>query len=498
MHLRRIVFGAERSRRGDGDPEEKRGKEEATKVGPIHASYIIVVLVKPILGLFVLSLFAASAQTDAAHVLAHDILQQLIDINTTDSVGDNTAAARAMAKRFLDAGFPPADVQLLVPAGRPNKGNLVVRLHGPANTTLKPILIIGHLDVVEARREDWTTDPFQLVEKDGYFYGRGTQDMKSEDALLVSTFIRFKQEHYQPDRDLILALTSDEEGGTANGVDWLLKNHRPLIDAEFVLNADAGGVDTDKGKPVAVRVSATEKVYADFQLTVTNPGGHSSRPVPDNAIYHLADALGRLEHSPFPFELNAVTREYFKGLNVDPAAPQVSADPFYNAMVHTTCVATRLSAGHANNALPQTAQAVVNCRILPGHSPEEIRRELIRKLDDPKVTVGYIDTLTGKVLDAAPDHAGPPPSTPLPTVMRPLEKIADQLWPGAPVVVGMSAGASDSKYTLAAGMPSFGIGEVAIDRDDDRAHGKDERLRVTSFYQAEDFFYQFLRSLTTP
>jgi acetylornithine deacetylase/succinyl-diaminopimelate desuccinylase-like protein len=446
-----------------------------------------------ILGLFLLSVLSAAAQ----HQLAHDILQQLIGINTTDSVGDNTAAARAMATRFLDAGFPPADVQLLVPEGRPNKGNLVVRLHGPANATLKPILIIGHLDVVEARREDWSTDPFQLVEKDGFFYGRGTQDMKSQNALLVTTLIRFKQEHYQPSRDLILALTSDEEGGTANGVDWLLKNHRNLIDAEFVLNADAGGVYTDKGKPTSVEVAATEKVYADFQLTVTNPGGHSSLPVPDNAIYHLADALGRLEHSPFPFELNAVTREYFKRLNLDPAAPQVSADPHYNALLHTTCVATRLNAGHANNALPQSAQAVVNCRILPGHSPEESRRELIRKLADPKVAVGYIESSTGKVVDIAPDRKAPPPSMPLPAVMRPLEKVADQLWPGAPVVVDMETGASDSKYTLAAGMPSFGIGEIAIDHDDIRAHGKDERVRVSSYDESENFFYQFLKAVTT-
>jgi acetylornithine deacetylase/succinyl-diaminopimelate desuccinylase-like protein len=459
-----------------------------------------------ILGLFLLSVCTAAAQVDnAQRQLAHDILEQLIGINTTDSAGDNSAAARAMAKRFLDAGFPPADVQVLIPDGRPNKGNLIVRLHGPAGGTLKPILIIGHLDVVEARREDWTTDPFQLVEKNGYFYGRGTQDMKSQDALLVSTFIRFKQEGYRPSRELILALTSDEEGGTANGVAWLLKNHRALIDAEFVLNADAGRVDTDKGKPTSVGVSATEKLYADFQLTVTNPGGHSSRPVPDNAIYHLADALGRLERSPFPFELNAVTREYFKRLNMpavldahpDPAAmARLSADPHYNALLHTTCVATRLNAGHANNALPQTAQAVVNCRILPGHSPEEIRQELIRKFDDPKVTVGYMESSTGKVLDAASDQAGPPPPAPLAAVMRPLERVASELWPGAPVIVDMSTGASDSKYTLAAGMPSFGIGEMAVDHDDDRAHGKDERVRVSSYDEAEDFFYRFLKAIT--
>ena len=200
---------------------------------------------------------------DATRQLSHDIFKQLIEINTTDSSGDNTAAAQAMAKRLLDAGYPASDVKVLVPPGRANKGNLVARLHGSANSVLKPILIIGHLDVVEALRADWTTDPFQFVEKDGFFYGRGTQDMKSQDAMLVTTFIRFRKEGYQPSRDLILALTSDEEGGTANGVDWLLKNHRELIDAEFVLNADSGGVMTDKGKPIDVEVAAAEKLYAD-------------------------------------------------------------------------------------------------------------------------------------------------------------------------------------------------------------------------------------------
>jgi acetylornithine deacetylase/succinyl-diaminopimelate desuccinylase-like protein len=469
------------------------------------------------IALFPLSVCAAAAQADnPVRELAHDILQQLTGINTTDSVGDNTAAARAMAKRLLDAGYPAADMKVLIPDGRPNKGNLVVRLHGAAGGTLKPILIIGHLDVVEARREDWTTDPFQLVEKDGFFYGRGTQDMKAQDALLITALIRFRREGYQPSRDLILALTSDEEGGTANGVDWLLKNHRGLIDAEFVLNADSGGVDTVKGKPVSVEVAAAEKLYADFQLTVTNPGGHSSRPVPDNAIYHLADALGRLEHDPFPFELNAVTREYFKRLaahetppnasamrailddHPDPAAiARLSADPHNNALLHTTCVATRLSAGHANNALPQTAQAVVNCRILPGHSAEEIRAQLMRKFNDPKVVVRYMDGSTNKILDAAPDQPGLPlPGAPRADVMGPLERVAGELWPGAPVVVAMETGASDSKYTMAAGMPSYGIGELAIEHDDIRAHGKDERLGVDSYYRSAEFFYLFLKAVS--
>jgi acetylornithine deacetylase/succinyl-diaminopimelate desuccinylase-like protein len=451
---------------------------------------------------------------DATRKLSHDIFKQLIEINTTDSSGDNTPAARAMAKRLLDAGFPESDVKVLVPVGRSNKGNLVARLRGTGAS--KPILMIGHLDVVEALRADWTTDPFQFVEKDGFFYGRGTQDMKSQDAMMVTTVIRFKKEGYRPSRDLILALTSDEEGGTANGVDWLLKNHRDLIDAEFVLNADSGGVMTDKGKPVDVEVAAAEKLYADFQLTVTNPGGHSSMPVPDNAIYHLADALGRLEHSSFPFELNGVTRAYFERLATHETAQnaadmkailrnppdraamaRLSTDPHFNALLHTTCVATRLNAGHANNALPQTAQAIVNCRILPGHAPEEVRMELIGKLADPKVSVRYVDGSTGKVSDHAPDKAGPLPGAPRADVIKPLEGVADSMWPGAPVVVDMETGASDSKYTIAAGMPSFGIGEEAVDRDDIRAHGKDERLRVNSFYEGVDFFYRYLKALSS-
>jgi acetylornithine deacetylase/succinyl-diaminopimelate desuccinylase-like protein len=314
---------------------------------------------------------------------------------------------------------------------------------------------------------------------------------------------------------LILALTSDEEGGTANGVAWLLKTHRPLVDAAFVLNGDAGGVTTEKGKAIDIGVAATEKLYADFQLTVTNPGGHSSRPTPDNAIYRLAEALGRLAHAPFSFELNPVTRVYFekvaahetprnaadmKAILSNPpdagAIQRLSADARYNSLLHTTCVPTRLNAGHANNALPQTAQAVVNCRILPGHSPEQIRGELITKLADAKVMVRYMDGATNTVADRAPDQPGLPPAAPAPEVMQALERVADAFWPGAGVVPNMETGASDSKYTLAAGMPSFGVGEIAIERNDDRSHGKDERIRVSSFYQAVDFFERYLRALT--
>jgi len=441
--------------------------------------------------------------------LSRDIFQQLIEINTTDSVGSTTAAAQAMAQRLLDAGFPAADVQVLGPNDR--KGNLVARIHGTGAG--KPILIIGHLDVVEARPSDWTTDPFQFVEKDGYFYGRGTQDMKVDDAVLITTFIRFHRENYRPDRDLIIALTADEEGGKSNGVDWLLKNHRELIDAEFVLNADSGGVTSLKGKIVNVDVEACEKLYADYQLTVTNRGGHSSLPVPDNAIYHLTGALSRLEHSPFPVELNPVTRTYFERrapleggqtgadmnaiLRTPPdaqAVARLSADARYNSTLRTTCVPTRLSAGHANNALPQLAQANVNCRILPGHSSEEIRQELIRIFADPQVEVRYVSN-AGEIAERGPDRKAFAPVLPPPEILKPLERVAAEMWPGVPVIPDMETGASDSIYTIAAGIPSYGINGVAIDQDDIRAHGKDERVRVNSYYDGVEFYYRFLKAV---
>src|SRR5579871_6802426 len=461
--------------------------------------------------LVLLSHSSEAAQPDAAtKALARDIFQQLIEINTTDSVGSTTVAAQAMAKRLLDAGYPATDVKVLGPNDR--KGNMVVRLHGTG--AAKPILIIGHLDVVEARREDWTTDPFQFVEKDGYFYGRGTQDMKEDDALLMVTMIRLKQEGYRPDRDIILALTADEEGGSFNGVDWLLKNHRDLVTAEFVLNADAGGILMEKGKPIDVEVEATEKLYADFQLTAKNPGGHSSLPTPDNAIYHVADALSRLEHSPFPFELNPVTRAYFEQLakvekkeiaddmrailRTPPdagAIARLSKDPHYSATMRTTCVATRLNAGHANNALPQLAQAIVNCRILPGHSAEEVRRELIRIFADPKIAVRYMDS-SGKVYDEAPEKMAFSPVLPAPEILKPLERVAAEMWPHAPVIPDMETGASDSVYTVATGIPSYGINGVAIDQDDIRAHGKDERVRAGAYYEGLEFYYRYLKALT--
>jgi acetylornithine deacetylase/succinyl-diaminopimelate desuccinylase-like protein len=441
--------------------------------------------------------------------LARDIFKELIEINTTDSVGSTTVAANAMAKRLLDAGFPKADVVVLGPNDR--KGNLVARIHGTG--AAKPILFIGHLDVVEALRSDWTTDPFKFVEKDGYFYGRGTQDMKVNDAILVTTFIRLRKSGFKPDRDLILALTADEEGGKSNGVDWLLKNHRDLINAAFVLNADSGGVDLEHGKPVTFNVEATEKLYGDYLLTATNPGGHSSLPGPDNAIYHIADALTRLQAYTFPFSLNPVTRAYLsrmselesgqtaadmKAILKNPpslaAMKRLSQTPKYNATLRTTCVATRLSGGHANNALPQTASANVNCRILPSFSREEIRQQLIQIVHDPKVTVRYVND-AGEVRDTAPAAKGVPPTELQPEVIKPLTKVVAEMWPGVPVMPVMETGASDGKYTSEADLPTYGINGIAIDIDDVRAHGKDERVGVDSYYRGVEFYHRYIKML---
>jgi acetylornithine deacetylase/succinyl-diaminopimelate desuccinylase-like protein len=463
--------------------------------------------------LFLHSAWPAAQSEQATRKMAHDIFKQLIEINTTDSVGSTTVAAQAMAQRLFEAGFPAADVSVMGPNDR--KGNMVARYRGKAGSKLRPILIIGHIDVVEARREDWTTDPFEFVERDGYYYGRGTQDMKVSDAIVVTDFIRMKREGFVPDRDIILALTADEEGGKSNGVDWLLKNHRDLIDAEFALNPDSGGVVTDQGKPLTVEFEATEKLYGDYQVSATNPGGHSSLPKPDNAIYHVADALGVLEKSPFPFELNNVTREYFtqmaaieKGQTaadlraILAASPDKSAidrlaqDARYNSTMRTTCVATMMSAGHAPNALPQRAEANVNCRIFPGHSQEEIRLELVKLFNDPKLTVRYRND-AGDVSDHGSDRKAMAPPPLRSEVMESLRGVAAKLWPGAVVVPVMMTGASDSMYTMLAGIPSYGICGVAIDRDDVRMHGRDERVPIESYYTGVEFYYEFLKKLTT-
>ena len=442
------------------------------------------------------------------------IFKQLIEINTTDSVGSVTAASEAMAARFRAAGFPAEDVQVIGPTDR--KKNLLVRYPGTGSGK-KPVLFIAHLDVVEALRSDWTTDPFQFVEKDSYYYGRGTQDMKENDAILVADLIRLHKEGWKPDRDILLALTADEEGGKYNGVDWLLKNRPELKQAAFAINPDAGGIDLENGRPISINVEATEKVYADYILTAKNPGGHSSLPRPDNAIYELAAALEKLAQYKFPFELNGVTRAYFekladveKGQTAEDlraivktppdqeAIARLSETPDFNSNFRTTCVATRLEAGHANNALPQTAQATVNCRIFPGHSAQEIREQLVKVVDDPKIDVKYIGAIGGTEPTEGEKERKPiVPPPPIPEVFAPLTKIAQSIWPGAPVLPTMENGASDSIYTAGDGIPSYGFSAIALERDDVRAHGKDERLPIGSFEKGLAFYYEFLKALGT-
>ncbi len=461
---------------------------------------------------------AASAQSPLPPTSAEDralakaIFKQLIEINTTDTpLGNVTTATAAMQKRFLDAGFASEDVHLLGPDAR--KMNLVVRIKADGTPTEKPVVFLCHIDVVQALRSDWSTDPFQFVEKDGYYYGRGTQDMKDSDAALVFTFLRLHREGYKPKRDLILALTADEEGGQFNGADWLVTQHRDLVDAAFVINPDSGGVELDRGRAVVADVEATEKVYSDYQVTAADRGGHSSIPRPDNAIYELITALNKLAVYQFPFEMNEVTRTYFKNLAGQEtgqsaadmrailgapadlaAAARLSAEPSFNSNFRTTCVATRLSGGHANNALPQSAQANVNCRIFPGHSPEEIRQLLIGVFGDDKLTVKYVSD-AGAVSDTAPERKAMVPPTPIKEVFEPLARLTEALWPGTPVTPVMENGASDSIYFAQAGIPCYGYSAIALERDDDRAHGQDERLPVDSYWKSLDFFYSFTKAV---
>jgi acetylornithine deacetylase/succinyl-diaminopimelate desuccinylase-like protein len=453
---------------------------------------------------------------DQTKQLARGIFKQLIEINTTDSVGNVTTAAEAMAKRLRDGGFSENDIKVAGPSER--KKNLVVRFRGTGKR--KPVLFIGHLDVVEALRSDWTTDPFEFIEKDGYFYGRGTEDMKEGDAILVTNFIRLKKEGYIPDRDLIVALTADEEGGSFNGVDWLLKEHRDWVEAEYCINLDGGEFEKDNGKRLLAGIQASEKVYVDFQFESRNPGGHSSVPSPDNAIYHLAGALARLQSFSFPLEINDITRSYFERNAAmengqlaadmkmvakwppDPDAGQLhsaerrlSESPYYNSLLRTTCVATMLAGGHAPNALPQTARANVNCRIFPGEDPEVVHKTLEKVVNDSKVQVTVVPQIApdGKVVPVVPV----PPSPLLPEVTQAMEKILRVAWPGVPLVGTMSTGATDGKYTRIAGIPTFGISCMFFDKNDNREHGKDERVGVQDFYDGVEFGYQLMKELSS-
>ncbi|HEY7192225.1 MAG TPA: M20/M25/M40 family metallo-hydrolase [Gemmatimonadales bacterium] len=438
---------------------------------------------------------------------ARDIFEQLINTNTTGSSGSTTVAAQAMADRLIKAGFPAADVQVIGPEGSKNF-NLVARYRGTGRD--KPILLLAHLDVVEARREDWSVDPFTLTEKDGFFYGRGTMDVKDGDAILVATLVRLKQEGYRPNRDLILALTTGEEGGSDyNGVDWLLKNHRDLIESAYVINMDAGDPVIMNGKRVFRSVQAAEKVYVTFKLEVHNPGGHSSLPTKDNAIYRLAAALGRLSAYQFPAQLNEITRASFgtwsqlqaaageRTLAADMAAvaqptPDTAAirrlsdaSPLYNAQLRTTCVATELAGGHAENALPQSATATVNCRMLPGTPQDEVQRTLAEVVADTAVKLSVVTPAVASPLAALK-----------PDVMAAINNVTKRLW-NIPVMPVMETGATDGLYLRNAGIPVYGISGVFVDINDIRAHGRDERIGVQDYYDGAEYIYQLVKEVSS-
>ncbi len=432
--------------------------------------------------------------------LARSIFKELIEIDTTDSVGDCTVAARAVAARLKAAGFPEADVQVLGPD--PRKGNLVARFRSAAPKR-KPLLLLAHLDVVEAKRTDWSMDPFVFLEKDGWFYGRGTTDDKAQASIWVATLIRMKQEGFAPDRDIVLALTADEEGGKFNGAKFLVNEHRELVDAAYCLN-EGGSGQYKKGKRILNGVQASEKVFYSFFVEAKNAGGHSSLPRKDNAIYALANALGRLERFQFPVRLNEVTQAWFERManiaggetgkdftavsHTPPdaaAAARLSENPYYNALLRTTCVTTMLQAGHAENALPQSAKATVNCRVLPSEDLKEVGHTLERVFADPGITVTPVEA--------------PKPSPPSPLsaeVMGPITKITGDLFPGVPVVPAMGTGATDGLYFRIAGIPTYGVQGLFHDVDDNREHGRDERLGVKDFYAGREFLYRLVKALS--
>jgi len=463
-----------------------------------HAGYVLIASL--VAGGAVAPSAAEPAPPDAQK-LTRDIYKELVEINTTASVGDTYAAAKAMGARLVAAGFPKADVQVF--QSGPKRGNLVARLRGTGKR--KPLLLLAHIDVVEAKREDWTTDPFKLTEKDGYFYGRGTSDDKYQATAWVVNMIRWKKEGYKPDRDLILALETEEESADQAGVGitWLIKNHRDLIDAEYALN-EGGGVDVKDGKPFVNSIQTAEKVFQSFSVEARNSGGHSSLPRKDNAIYELADALGRLEKYDFPVQLNETTRGFFDKMATvehgqlaadmksltsakpDPASiARLAAQPPYNAQMRTTCVATRLEGGHAENALPQLARATVNCRILPGQPIEDIQKQLEKVFADPKLVITPITHSTGSEASALNKE-----------LVSAIEKLTAKFWPGIPAVPTMVAGATDGRFLRNAGIPTYGHSGLAADIFDVRAHGKDERVEIKAMFEGEQYLYELVKALS--
>ena len=448
---------------------------------------------------FCVSLVAATLPPPEEQQLARDIYKQMIEIKSGFTTGSTTPVAEAAAARLRAAGFPESDI--FVGGAIPKKANLVVRYHGTG--ARKPILLLAHTDVVEARREDWRMDPFTFIERDGYFYGRGTMDDKAQAAVWIANLIRYKREGFKPDRDIIVALTADEEGGGPyNGVNWLLKNKRSLIDADFCLN-EGGWGEMAGGKKISNDLQVSEKYVVNFRLEVHNKGGHSSIPVADNAIYHLAGALDRLSKFAFPLKTNEVTRGYFEQMakietgpvkndlakvavgSTDAMQRVAAASPAWNATLRTTCVATQLEGGHAMNALPQLAAATVNCRVLPEDSVEYVQSTLQKVFADDQVSVKTV----GEVVKG--------PASPLrPDILKAVNRVTDTMWPGVPAVTIMVMGATDGLYLRAAGIPTYGVQGFFTDRDDVRMHGRDERMLVESFYEGQTFMYELVKALS--
>ena len=445
----------------------------------------------------------AQSQLRPDQVAFHAIYKELVETNTELSDGDCTLAASRMAARLKAAGYPDADLHPFQAEGHPKEGGLVAVLHG-TDPKAKAILLLAHIDVVEAKRADWQRDPFTLVEENGYFYGRGSSDDKASASVWTDTLIRLKQEGFKPRRDVKMALTCGEETASAfNGAHYLATEKRDLIDAAFALNEGAGGRLDASGKAIALNIEAGEKFPQEYQLEVTNPGGHSSRPSPDNAIYHLAFALTRIAPYQFPVEFTDASKAYLAqmaplvggdmgaamaALAKDPAdakaAALVEADPGYNGMLHTTCVATMLNAGHATNALPQRARAIVNCRIFPGTSVEQVRDQLIKLADDPKVAVTALGARS-EVTKA------PPPLTP--QIMEPIRQVAGQIWPGVPIIPVLTAGATDGAFMSPVGIPTYGVTGMFGDPDGNGVHGLNERIRMSSLYNGRDFLYGIVK-----
>jgi len=445
---------------------------------------------------------AASASAGAAAPPApRALLQELVELNTTHSYG-STGAAKLLQERFLAAGFAPEDVTLVVPEDQPAKGNLVVRLHGRGRG--RPILYIGHLDVVEARREDWSFDPFKLTEDAGWLYGRGVIDMKGQDVAMAVSLMRLKQEGFKPARDLIVAFTADEEaGGDANGVEWLLHKHRDLVDAQMVINPDGGEAGMKSGRRLYVAIQTSEKTFLTFGLEAADKGGHSSRPTAGNPIYRLAAALSRLAQFRFPVHLTATSREYFarrsaleqgqlqgdmrsigSGSADAAAIERLSAVVETNIMLRTTCTATMIDGGHAENALPQRARATIQCRVIPGESPETVEAALRTVLADPLIAISTITP-------AKPN----PESALTPAILEAVRETTQGIWPDVIVLPEMSPGATDSHFSRAVGIPSYGIDGMFDDLDDGRAHGRDERIGVEAFQQELEFTYRLMKRL---